>query len=205
MAGLHSLKTFKYLKFLAKVFLMTFLKKIGLATAFLAVSGIASAATYNLSEMVGPNGSVNNEFTVNDAIASSSSLGYFEFTDTFDFTYSWTATGEFSAIAFSTSGTDIANFSSVKIINVASGQTGYLGTFSTANIFIDGSQLNLSSGAEYQMVLTGFAHTATGSQYTLNASPIAAVPEASAVAMMLGGLGLVGFMANRRRKAAQMA
>lgn len=32
-------------------------------------------------------------------------------------------------------------------------------------------------------------------------SPVSAVPEASSIAMMLGGLGLVGFMANRRRKA----
>ncbi len=32
-------------------------------------------------------------------------------------------------------------------------------------------------------------------------SPVSPVPEPSAIALMLGGLGLVGFMAARRRKA----
>lgn len=184
---------------------MTFLKKSALAAAILAVSGIASAATYDLSEMVGSNGSVNNQFTVDDAVYAFTSNGddFYSFSDTFDFTYSWTSTGDFSAIAFSTAGTDIANFSSVEITNVATGNVGYFASFATADIVIDGSQLNLNPGEEYSMVLTGYSHTATGSQYTLNASPIAAVPEASTIGMMLGGLGLVGFMANRRRKAAQ--
>lgn len=44
------------------------------------------------------------------------------------------------------------------------------------------------------------ASTTYSFQSTYN-SPVSAVPEASSIAMMLGGLGLVGFMAARRRKA----
>lgn len=184
---------------------MIILKKLGIVTAILAFSSVASAASYNLSELVGPNGAVNADFTVDDAVASTNYPGYFEFADTFDFTYSWSGAGDFAAIMFSTAGTDIAYFDSVEITNVATGVTGYFGNFSTANISIDGSQLNLNPGEQYEMVLTGFANTATGSMYTMNASPIAAVPEPAMMGLMLGGIGMVGFMANRRRKSAQTA
>ena len=53
-------------------------------------------------------------------------------------------------------------------------------------------------GGDYSVRLTGTATGALGGMYTYTA--LAAVPEPGAYAMFLAGLGLVGFMARRRRK-----
>ena len=65
---------------------------------------------------------------------------------------------------------------------------------------------NLASESIYYIGVGRFASLGDipdGGTYTLHiAQAVSAVPEPSTIALMLGGLGLVGFMANRRRKEA---
>lgn len=97
---------------------------------------------------------------------------------------------------------DISNFAiALKDVN------GF--TYSTDNTFDALGQLELSAILEpsalgapgfYQFVVTGVTAGTSGGTYlgTLSAAPI---PEAKAYAMMLAGLGLVGFTVLRRRQA----
>jgi len=57
---------------------------------------------------------------------------------------------------------------------------------------------NLNAGS-YLVTVAGDVTGTDGSTYVVNGT-VAAVPEPSTYALMLGGLGLVGFMAARRRK-----
>jgi hypothetical protein len=60
----------------------------------------------------------------------------------------------------------------------------------------------LNSGQFYAFVYTGTATGIAGGSYT---AAVAAVPEAHEWAMMLSGLGFVGFVVSRRRRAAAAA
>ena len=57
----------------------------------------------------------------------------------------------------------------------------------TTNTIYAGKMLLSQSGSTYSL------------QYLVPAAPVAAVPEASTYAMLLGGLGAIGFMARRRK------
>ncbi len=50
--------------------------------------------------------------------------------------------------------------------------------------------------------MSASASSATGGAETICISAVSAVPEPETYAMMLGGLGLMGFVARRRNKAA---
>lgn len=87
-------------------------------------------------------------------------------------------------------------------------QNNLLGQLSVGNNLTD--YCVTLPGGEYLLSLSG--QTKKGSEYTLStptvyagledccSDPVSVVPEPSTYALMLGGLGLVGFMANRRRK-----
>ena len=64
-----------------------------------------------------------------------------------------------------------------------------------------GDEVVYSNGlgaGSYRIDVAGDVSGSTGSTYTLDAT-VSAIPEPSTYALMLGGLGLVGFMARRRK------
>lgn len=69
------------------------------------------------------------------------------------------------------------------------------------DLTLDINNLMLGSGTGYKFVVSGNVTGTLGGSYggALAAAP---VPEAETYAMMLAGLGLVGFMVSRRRSAA---
>ncbi|VAW45114.1 hypothetical protein MNBD_GAMMA03-2050 [hydrothermal vent metagenome] len=164
---------------------MKTLKKVGFAASLLLASSLASANVYNLDNITGPGDQQNFD------TPSISHLSVFA--DEFKFTLTEAATFDFLATA--TAGS--VNFTNV-VLNGVDATTGTLySVFSFAEWTADtvGNAAILNSGS-YNLSLSG---DVMGSGiYTVNAitSP---VPEPSTIALMLGGLGMIGFMAARRR------
>lgn len=63
---------------------------------------------------------------------------------------------------------------------------------------LEGNWSNLAAG-NYVLTVTGTAVGAGGATYGLSAAAVP-VPEPETYAMMLGGLGMIGFMIGRRRR-----
>ena len=81
--------------------------------------------------------------------------------------------------------------------STSTGGTNY-GSFLGNNTTYD--LANIGSGA-YHLVVNGLVSGNAGGAYAV--SLVSGVPEPETYAMMLGGLGLLGFMARRRQKGAQ--
>ena len=161
---------------------MTFVKSI-LATAVITGASFnASAATFNLGDVTGQSGFG----------ASNNGVGMFD--DTINF--SLTAAQNISAILF--------NFSFDMPQNVIGGFTAtlsYEGSVIDSMVITDNvvsDSINASAG-NYSINLVGDFGDAYGT-YNVGAS-IAPVPEPSTLGLMFGGMGLVGLMAYRARKA----
>jgi len=179
---------------------MSTIKKAGLVISLLLASNMANAENYDLYNFghFDPEGdiSVNQDFTVTTAGS---------FTDYFNFTI--ITPSSFAALATAAI-SEVESFTAISLtsgtITKVSGETSTLDNeFSLAFLSSTSMGLNtLLSPGEYILELQGEA-VYSGAQYTLD-TVTTAVPEPSTIALMLGGLGLVGFMATRRHKKLSM-
>ncbi|VAW45109.1 hypothetical protein MNBD_GAMMA03-2048 [hydrothermal vent metagenome] len=158
-------------------------KKVGFAASLLLASSLASANVYNLGDLT--NGSVDTDTQAGLAGA---------FIDVFSF--SLTEESFFNALATS-SIASISEFTGISLAGYNGTTYDIAGIFSVAELTESsvGSPVSLDAGS-YILSISGVA-SADSTGYTL--STVSPVPEPSAIALMLGGLGLVGFMAARRR------
>lgn len=151
-----------------------------LLAAGLAVSAGANAATYDLNTLAPGSTSIA------ELVAPGS------FSDTIDFSI-----GSPSSVS-TAAGTSSLSIFGTTVLDI-SGLT--LTVFNSNNVKI-GSGLNLNLGTlgtgNYYAVITGTATGSSGGTYgeSFKVSP---VPEASTWAMMLLGLGFLGFTAKRRK------
>ncbi len=163
---------------------MNLTKKLGLATVLVLTSNFAHAAVYDIGA-----GSQPNRLITVDAG---------DFTSTFNFVL--TQDSNFSAIAHSSEayGSGYIEFLSFTV----GGFSGEVFNDPGVSSFAVTSPLHetpmvLSAGS-YSLELKGYASVG-GINYAFTSS-VSPVPEPSSIALMLGGLGLVGFMAARRAK-----
>jgi hypothetical protein len=159
--------------------MVKFLGSLVLA-AGLAVSTGASATTHDLGAL--PSGIS----SITETVAPGT------FSDIIDFTIGGksvvgTGVGSSNVVIFGTSVFDIANLT-MSIYNSANTKIG------------SGTDVNLGvlGAGSYYAVITGKADGAAGGIYTEGFS-VRAVPEASTWAMMLAGLGMLAFVALRRK------
>ncbi|MCF6346334.1 MAG: FxDxF family PEP-CTERM protein [Thiomicrorhabdus sp.] len=170
---------------------MKMINKMGLAASLVLASSLASANAYNLHDITN---------STTDFDVPSSAEGFF--TDTFQFSLSGSSLGHTFAALATSSVTSISNFLDIELVGGTSGTVyDIAGVFSVAEYTeaSTGGSINLSDGS-YVLSISGIAGVnSTG--YTVN-TVTSPVPEPSSIALMLGGLGLVGFMAARRSKKA---
>ncbi|WP_075258941.1 FxDxF family PEP-CTERM protein [Herbaspirillum camelliae] len=166
-----------------------------LASALCSVGATASAAQINGTQAL----TFNNSSTTSSYFGSEFGAGTTgkSFLENFTFSYSSPFTVSSAVISIALDGISRLNLNSLTLSGNGGTWTGVKTTVGSAQVFTlrtDG----LSSG-NYTLSVGGLVTGATGGSFGGNIS-IAAVPEASTVAMMLGGLALVGFAAYRRRR-----
>ncbi len=176
---------------------MDLLKTMFLSVAMLAFASAASAATYDLGTKEYPvdgGGSVSADVTA--------AVG--DFFDIFNFKTGSSPEGHFSAFAEDTASVEFHTIGFYNGYNALDLVFEVVYSDLTSEVELAASDFlpgDLSPYTEYSIRVDGYG-TYEGDTYEFNAGPVSAVPEPSALALMLGGLGMVGFMANRRRKAA---
>lgn len=166
------------------------LKSLFLSAVLAMSAGVAAADDFNQSVTL--TGTLPN-------LTAGFSVSHLEdalFTDTFTFSPS-VAAGSFANGTISTIG--FSNVANVDFYSVSLNGTNFvLGP----NFVVEGGVLFPTPvSGPLVLVVTGYAGSASSYSGTLNVE-VAPVPEPETYGMMLAGLGLVGFMARRRKQQA---
>lgn len=160
---------------------MTLLKKMMLAVSLLVASSFASAAVYNLNLI---DNTVDTQLVGLGTTGTFGDLFHFTLEDDLIVSQVMDTLGSFSFLGFSV-------YDSVGATLIDSAAVGFDGKLRIESLFL--------AAGDYTSYVTGVLDGSFGGYaFTTAVSP---VPEASTLAMLLGGLGLVGFMARRRKVA----
>lgn len=119
------------------------------------------------------------------------------FLENFTFSYASPFTVSSAVISIALDGISRLNLSSLTLTGNGGTWTGVKTTLGDTQVFT--LRTNSLLSGNYTLSVAGLVTGRTGGSFGGNIS-IAAVPEASTVAMMLGGLALVGLAAYRRRR-----
>jgi hypothetical protein len=123
------------------------------------------------------------------------------FTDTIDFTIPYGSLGSSAnPLVVTLGGVDVFNITNLaySVYGGTSSSAGtFYGTFLGDNTTND---LPLGLAGAYHIIVSGFASGTEGGTYGV--ALVSGVPEPETYAMMLGGIGLLGFMARRRKSQA---
>ncbi len=163
-------------------------KQVLAASALAATAFAAQAATYDIGVLpIAPD-------TFVKSVSTTSPPG--TFSDTFNFIAPTGSGYSGSGVAISLDvGSNILNIDDVTVKLFDAGHN-LLATGSSGDS--SGVTWQLLSGANYSFEVTGKTVGIAGGLYTF-AATAALVPEPETLAMMLAGIGAVGFMARRRR------
>ncbi|MFJ3057706.1 FxDxF family PEP-CTERM protein [Herbaspirillum sp. NPDC087042] len=164
-----------------------------LASALCAAGATANAAQINGSTALTFNSASTTSFG-SEFGAGTTGQSFLE-----NFTFSYASPFSFSSavISIALDGVSRLNLSSLTLTGNGGTWTGVKTTLGDTQVYT--LRTNSLLSGNYTLSIGGLVSGSTGGSFGGNIS-IAAVPEASTMAMMLGGLGVVGFAAYRRRR-----
>ncbi|MDP1923824.1 MAG: FxDxF family PEP-CTERM protein [Thiobacillus sp.] len=177
------------------------MKSVQTLLAFALVAGMASAtahadATYNMGTLSATPYIKASTVTAGTVFTIGSNA--YNFTDIYNFTVVGAPTAAGTGVTVDLDlGSQGFHISNLKL-DLFNGSTWLAGDLVTGSTDTSVSVSSVLSAGAYNFKVRGFADGVGTNQgiYTFSA---AAVPEAETYAMMLAGLGLVGFMVSRRR------
>lgn len=159
---------------------MTLLRKTSIGLAALAMAwGAQAAVTLNVGDSA----------TLGPIYKTTT------FSDVWDFTFAGDPPAGLVTFSFFSGGIDFSDLSALVI-------TDSVSTYTFAETDLPTFDTTLTLVGPFSVSITGSPIGKKGG-YTLDITEVAAVPEASTYAMMLGGLGVLAWVARRRKESAE--